>query len=50
VFAWTREIGIPVLPLSSAEQTAPQLLRLMGRVPGRHGRGGNPATPEASLG
>ena len=50
VFAWTREIGIPVLPLSAAEQTAPQLLRLMGRVPGRHGRGGNPAVPEASLG
>jgi uncharacterized protein (DUF58 family) len=50
VFAWTREIGVPVLPLSAAEQTAPQLLRLMGRLAGRHGRGGNPATPEASLG
>jgi uncharacterized protein (DUF58 family) len=50
VFALTREVGIPVLPLSAAERTAPQLLRLMGRVQGRHGRGGAPAAPVASLG
>jgi uncharacterized protein (DUF58 family) len=50
VFAWTREIGVPVLPLSAAEDTARQLRRLMGQLPGRHGRGGNPPSPEASLG
>jgi hypothetical protein len=50
VFAWTREIGVPVLPLSAAEKTAPQLRRLMGRLPGGGGRGGNPPSPEASLG
>jgi uncharacterized protein (DUF58 family) len=50
VFAWTHETGVPVLPLSAAEDTAPQLRRLMGRLPGRHGRGGNPAAPGASLG
>jgi uncharacterized protein (DUF58 family) len=52
VFAWTREIGVPVLPLSAAEDTASQLRRLMGRLPGGRGRGrgGNPASPEASLG
>jgi len=50
VFAWTREVGVPVLPLSAAEETAPQLRRLMGQLPGRHGRGGNPSAPGASLG
>ncbi|MBX9841230.1 MAG: DUF58 domain-containing protein [Xanthobacteraceae bacterium] len=50
VFAWTREIGVPVLPLSAAEDTAPQLRRLLGRLPQRHGRGGNPQAPGASLG
>jgi uncharacterized protein (DUF58 family) len=30
VFAWTHELGIPVLPLSAAEETAPQLRRLLG--------------------
>jgi uncharacterized protein (DUF58 family) len=37
VFAWTHELGIPVLPLSAAEDTAPQLRRLLGRLPARHG-------------
>jgi uncharacterized protein (DUF58 family) len=40
VFAWTRELGVPVLPLSAAEETAPQLRRLLGAMPSRHGRGG----------
>ena len=30
VFAWTRELGVPVLPLSAAEETAPQLRHLLG--------------------
>jgi uncharacterized protein (DUF58 family) len=50
VFAWTRELGVPVLPLSAAEETAPQLRRLLGAVPARHGRGGGPIHTEATLG
>jgi uncharacterized protein (DUF58 family) len=50
VFAWTREIGVPVLPLSAAEETAPQLRRLLGALPSRHGRGGGHTRTEATLG
>lgn len=50
VFAWTRELGVPVLPLSAAEDTAKQIQHLMGRPPQRHGRGGGPAAPGATLG
>jgi len=50
VFAWTHELGIPVLPLSAAEETAPQLRRLLGAMPLRHGRGGGHPTTEATLG
>jgi hypothetical protein len=50
VFAWTRELGVPVLPLSAAEDTAPQLRRLLGAMPARHGRGGGHLTTEATLG
>jgi uncharacterized protein (DUF58 family) len=50
VFAWTRELGVPVLPLSAAEETAPQLRRLLGAVPARHGRGGGQMHTEATLG
>jgi uncharacterized protein (DUF58 family) len=50
VFAWTRELGVPVLPLSAAEATAPQLRRLLGAVPARHGRGGGHPATEATLG
>jgi uncharacterized protein (DUF58 family) len=50
VFAWTRELGVPVLPLSAAEETAPQLRRLLGALPGRHGRGGGHPQTEATLG
>ena len=50
VFAWTRELGVPVLPLSAAEETAPQLRRLLGAMPGRHGRGGGHSQTEATLG
>ncbi|MET4257200.1 uncharacterized protein (DUF58 family) [Bradyrhizobium sp. S3.12.5] len=49
VFAWTHELGIPVLPLSAAEDTAMQLRRLLGAMPARHGRGGSHRT-EATLG
>lgn len=32
ILAWEREIGVPVLPLSAAEQTAPQIRRLLGQA------------------
>jgi hypothetical protein len=50
VFAWTRELGVPVLPLSAAEETAPQLRRLLGALPARHGRGGGHSQTGATLG
>jgi uncharacterized protein (DUF58 family) len=50
IFAWTPELGIPVLPLSAAEATPPQLARLLGRLPVRQGRGGTYAAMEAALG
>jgi uncharacterized protein (DUF58 family) len=50
VFAWTRELGVPVLPLSAAEEAAPQLRRLLGAIPARHGRGGGHMQTEATLG
>jgi uncharacterized protein (DUF58 family) len=50
VFAWTHELGVPVLPLSASEETAPQLRRLLGAVPARHGRGGGQPQTEATLG
>lgn len=40
VLAWTQELRVPVLPLSSAEDTAQQVQRLLGALPGRGGRGG----------
>lgn len=39
VFAWTQELRVPVLPLSSAEDVAQQIRRLLGALPGRGGRG-----------
>jgi uncharacterized protein (DUF58 family) len=50
VFAWTQELGVPVLPLSAAEETAPQLRRLLGALPTRHGRGGSHSRAGATLG
>jgi uncharacterized protein (DUF58 family) len=54
VFALTRELGVPVLPLSAAEDTASQLRRLLGAMPARHGqqsgRGGDHTPTEATLG
>jgi uncharacterized protein (DUF58 family) len=50
VFAWTRELAVPVLPLSAAEDTAPQLRHLLGAMPSRHGRGGGHTRTEATLG
>jgi uncharacterized protein (DUF58 family) len=32
ILAWQREIGVPVLPLSAAEETAPQVRRLLGQA------------------
>ncbi|MCK1740484.1 DUF58 domain-containing protein [Bradyrhizobium sp. 139] len=51
VFALTHELGIPVLPLSAAEETPAQLRRLLGAMPARHGRGGGGGhSAEATLG
>ncbi|MBR0819882.1 DUF58 domain-containing protein [Bradyrhizobium liaoningense] len=50
VFVWTTELGIPVLPLSAAEDIAMQLRRLLGGMPQRHGRGSGHNGTEASLG
>ena len=50
VLAWTREFGVPVLPLSAAEDTAQQLRRLLGALPARGGRGGGASQMEAGLG
>lgn len=40
VFAWTRELGIPVLPLSTAEEPVNQLHHLLGLLPQRATRSG----------
>jgi hypothetical protein len=45
VLSWSREIGVPVLPLSAAEEPAAQLGRLLGANPTRQGRGGGAAAP-----
>jgi len=37
VFAWTRELGVPVLPLSAAEDTAQQIQKLIGSLPSLQG-------------
>ncbi|MCP3397373.1 DUF58 domain-containing protein [Bradyrhizobium sp. CCGB20] len=50
IFDWTREIGIPVLPLSAAEDTAAQLRRLLGGLPARQGRTAAHSQTEAALG
>ena len=38
IFAFQHEIGVPVLPLSAAEETAPQIRRLLGQVAWRQRR------------
>jgi uncharacterized protein (DUF58 family) len=50
VFAWTHEFGIPVLPLSAAEDTAAQLRRLLGGLPADRGRAAVHSPTEAALG
>jgi uncharacterized protein (DUF58 family) len=50
VLAWTHELGIPVLPLSAAEDTSAQLRRLLGGMPARHGRAAAHHQTEAALG
>jgi uncharacterized protein (DUF58 family) len=32
ILAWQQEIGVPVLPVSAAEETAPQIRRLLGQL------------------
>jgi len=50
VFAWTRELGVPVLPLSAAEDTTKQIQKLMGQVPLPHNRSTSTPEPGAALG
>jgi hypothetical protein len=50
VFAWTQELGVPVLPLSAAEDTAQQLRRLLGTLQSRTGRGSGHGHMGASIG
>jgi len=50
LFAWTPELGIPVLPLSAAEDVPLQLRRLLGRLPVRQDRAGMHLPEEANLG
>jgi uncharacterized protein (DUF58 family) len=50
VLTWTHDFGVPVLPLSAAEDTTQQLRRLFGASPARRGRGGSRKPMEASLG
>ena len=50
VFAWTHELGIPVLPLSAAEDTAAQLRQLLGEKTTHEGRAGIHSRTEATLG
>jgi uncharacterized protein (DUF58 family) len=50
VFAWTQELGVPVLPLSAAEETAQQLRHLLGTLPSRSGRGSAHRQMGAGLG
>jgi uncharacterized protein (DUF58 family) len=38
VLAWTPELGVPVLPISAAEETAPQLRHLLGQAAARRPR------------
>ncbi len=38
ILAWEREIGVPVLPLSTVEETAPQIRRLLGQAAVRQRR------------
>jgi uncharacterized protein (DUF58 family) len=39
VLSWTPDLRVPVLPLSTAEETAPQIVHLLGRLTARRGRG-----------
>lgn len=38
LLGWRNDIGVPVLPISSAEETAGQLRKLLGQLAGRSGR------------
>lgn len=50
VLSWTPELGIPVLPLSAAEDVAPQLRHLLGGLPGRRRPATGAVAVEASHG
>ena len=38
ILAWQAEIGVPVLPVSAAEETAPQIRHLLGQIAARQRR------------
>jgi uncharacterized protein (DUF58 family) len=50
VLGWTHDFGVPVLPLSAAEDTTQQLRRLFGALPSRQGRSGSRQRMETPLG
>jgi uncharacterized protein (DUF58 family) len=50
VFALTHDLGVPVLPLSAAEDVPQQLGRLLGALPTRQGHGAGHLTTGAALG
>ena len=50
VFAWTHEYGIPVLPLSTAEEPIKQLHHLLGLLPQMNVRGAGSAATGAAHG
>jgi uncharacterized protein (DUF58 family) len=50
VLAWTPDLGIPVLPVSTAEEPVQQLHRLLGLLPQSHGRTAPGATAGAAHG
>lgn len=45
VFEWTPDFGVPVLPLSTAEETAPQIRHMLGRLQPSSRRGGAHRAP-----
>jgi uncharacterized protein (DUF58 family) len=50
VLAWTHEFGIPVLPLSTAEDPVKQLHHLLGLLPQPNTRAAGTAAPGATRG
>jgi hypothetical protein len=50
VLSWTRDLGVPVVPLSAAEDTAQQINRLLGGMPAGRARTRVRGKTEAAIG